>query len=98
MENLSSSVAQKLCVDSHFLNGDILLTTEHSLSNLIFLLLKKRFEVTVKPLSRLKIKETLDLLLPLLSVFISKFIIWLKSWSKADILFIGFIFQCEVTK
>lgn len=85
-------------MDRHFPNGDVLLTTGHSPTNLIFLLLKKRFEVTVNPLSGLKIKETLGFLLPLLSALISKFIIWLKSWSKADLLFTGFIFQCEVTK
>lgn len=82
MENLSGSVAQKLCVDSHFPNGDVHLTTEHSPTNLVFLLIEKKFEVTV-------IKS---FLLPLLSALISKFIIWLKNWSKADLLFTGFIF------
>lgn len=81
MENLSGSVAQNLCVENgYFPNGDVFLTTGLSPTNLIFLLLKKRFEVTVNPLSGLQIKETLGFLLPLFSALISKFIIWFEKF------------------
>ena len=73
VEILCGSKARKMPVDSPLPRGDSLLTCLGTVPpTYIFLLLKKRFEVTANPLSGLKIKETLGVLLPLLSALISE--------------------------